>query len=55
MPRWLRRVGWTAAFAALGYRAYTGLRRLDEPLPEDQPAEWKPLAFEMSSNGQAES
>ena len=50
MPRWLRRAGWTAAFAALAYRAYTSLSRLDEPEPEEQPASWPPLAFERSAD-----
>lgn len=46
MPAWIRKVGWTAAFAALAARAYKGLSKLDEPLPQDQLAEWPPLAFE---------
>lgn len=46
MPRWIRRLGWTAAFAALATRAYKGINRLDEPLPQDQPAQWSELAFE---------
>jgi len=35
-----------AAFGALVARAYQGISKLDEPLPQDQPAEWPPLAFE---------
>lgn len=46
MPSWLRRLIWTAAFAALATRAYKGLSKLDEPEPKDKPAEWPPLAFE---------
>jgi len=46
MPRWLRKIGWTAVFGALVAKAYKGLSELDEPLPQDQPAEWPPLAFE---------
>lgn len=46
MPRWARRIGWLIAFGALATRAYRGLNRLDEPLPQDQPALWPPLAFE---------
>lgn len=49
MPRWIRRLGWTAAFVALAARAYKGLNRLDEPLPQDQPAQWPALAFEKPS------
>ena len=46
MPRWMRRAGWIAAFGALVARAYKGVSELDEPLPQDQPAEWPPLAFD---------
>lgn len=46
MPRWIRRFGWTAAFVALAARTYKGLSRLDEPLAQDQPAQWPELAFE---------
>lgn len=55
MPQWIRRVGWAAAFAALAARAYKGLSKLDEPLPQDQPAQWPPLAFEQPAGpgGQA--
>ena len=49
MPAWLRRVAWTAAFAALLARITTKLRELDEPIPEDQPAEWAPLSFESEA------
>lgn len=49
MPRWMRRVGWSAAFAALAARAYKGLARLDEPEPQDQVAQWPALAFEQGS------
>ena len=45
MPRWLRKLGWTAAFAALAARACKGLNRLDEPLPQDQPAVWPELTW----------
>jgi len=43
--RLLRRLGWLSAFAALAKRAYTGVSKLDEPLPEEQRAEWPALAF----------
>jgi len=46
MPRWIRKVGWTAAFVALAARAYKGLSKLDEPLPPGKNAQWPPLAFE---------
>jgi|GEM_PF-1022795 uncharacterized membrane protein YebE (DUF533 family) len=46
MPPWIHKIGWTAAFAALAARAYKGLSQLDEPLAQDQPARWPPLAFE---------
>ena len=46
MSPWLRRLLWTAAFVALAARIAKGLRELDEPLPEEVPAEWPPLQFE---------
>ena len=49
MPRWIRRAGWTAAFVAVAARVYKGLTELDEPLPQDKPAEWPPLAFDQPS------
>lgn len=48
MATWMRRLLWTAAFGALATRAYKGLSKLDEPLPQDQPATWPPLAFEAN-------
>jgi hypothetical protein len=46
IPTWARRVLWLAAFGALAYRAKQQLGKLDEPLPEEQPASWPPLSFE---------
>lgn len=45
IPDGLRRLGWIAAFGALLARSVKGLKRLDDPEPEDQPAQWPPLTF----------
>jgi len=39
-----------AAFGALVARAYKGLSELDEPIPQDQPAQWPELAFEKPAS-----
>ncbi len=50
IPDSVRRAGWIAAFAALTRRAVKGLRGLDDPLPEDQPAKWPPLPVQAPQN-----
>lgn len=45
IPAGLRRLGWIAAFAALLARSVKGVLSLDQLDPEDQPAQWPPLAF----------
>lgn len=50
MPSTLRRLLWTAAFGALVARAVKGLSELNEPEPQEQPAQWPALAFDRADS-----